>query len=220
MFNPVWLSTSFAAPEQYARPALAPAIAPNGSVSTESDTILGALGQRALAGDRDAQNALFAAFAPRLGHWVRRAQNRCRQYGVDPAIEDEDIAQQAFVVFADLLHSWDGRGSLSAFIIAFYPWRLSDSIRGMSDPRLSQSQVSFTPDGLVDGSYAADEANALLETLAGEMSPRDGQILLLRVRDRLDWTEIAEQIGVHKRTALRDWKRIMNMLRVSLGAVH
>lgn len=200
-------------------PALAPALSPRGAVPAEIDAQLGILGRRAASGDRAARNALYAAFAPRLDHWVRRAQGSSRRYGVDQAVESEDIAQQAFIVFADLMHSWNGRGSISAYVIAYFPWRLSTAIRAMSDSRQCRPLETMPADLLSDGTFAAEEAVALLQALAAGMPEREGQILILRLRDGQTWPEIANRLGINKRTAMRDWKRVLAGLRGSFRPV-
>jgi RNA polymerase sigma factor (sigma-70 family) len=199
-------------------PALAPALSPRGAVPAEIDAQLGTLARRAANGDRAARNALYAAFAPRLDHWIRRSQGSCRRYGVDLAIESEDVAQEAFVVFADLLAAWNGRGSLSAYVIAYFPWRLSNAIRKLSDSRECRSLDAVPTDFLADGTVAAEEATALLEALAAELPEREGNVLLLRIRDRCTWPEIANRLGIDKRTAMRDLKRVLAGLRASMGS--
>lgn len=198
--------------------SLAPALPPDGPVPADIDQQLSRLGQRALGGDRDALNALHAAYRPRLDHWVRRACRSCRRPSADPAIEQEDIVQQAFLVFTDLLLAWNGEGSLSRYLIAYFPWRLSDAVRRMTDPRQRRSLDTLPSPLLADGSVAADEAMALLEALAADLPAREGQVLLLRIRDGLPWTDVAVQVGYDRRTVLRDWRRIVERLRASLAA--
>lgn len=196
-------------------PALAPTLSPRGPVPASVDAHFGVLARRAAGGDHAARNTLHAAFAPRLDHWVRRAQGAARRYGVDTAIESEDIAQEAFLVFADLLRSWNGRGSLSAFVIAYFPWRLSNAVRAMSERRQHQSFEAIPADLLADGSFAAEEAIALLHALAAELPERPGRILLLRLENDRTWEEIACLLGITKRTALRDWKQLLIQLRAA-----
>lgn len=198
------------------RGTLAPAISPQGHVPAELDLQLSRLGQRALNGDGDALNALHAAYRPRLDHWVRRACRSCYRPSADPSIEPEDIAQQAFLVFADLLLAWNGNGSLSRYVIAYFPWRLSDAVRRMSDARQRLSLDVLPSPLLTDGTVAADEAAVILEALAADLSEREGKVLLHRIRDGLTWDEVAKAVGFDRRTVLRDWQRILIQLRVSM----
>lgn len=195
------------------RPALAPVLSPHGPVPADLDRVLGDLAARARAGDASARNTLFAAYQPRFDRWVMRAARICRYRNADPAVEPDDIRQLAFLVFADLLDAWPGDGSLSGYVIAYFPWRLSDAIRRLSEPRRHRSVDSGPALILIDGSTDASEANALLETIAGELPGRHGLILLWRVRDGLTFRAIATKLGVTERTIQRDWAVIVNDLR-------
>jgi DNA-directed RNA polymerase specialized sigma subunit len=93
---------------------------------------------------------------------------------------------------------------------------LNDAVRGMSTSRpRSRSRVEES-DLHADDSYADEEAIALLTVIAAELPPRDGEILLLRIRDGLTWTQIAGQLGIHRRTAFRDWRGILIRLRAEI----
>lgn len=197
--------------------SLAPAVPPFGRVPDDVDAALSALGCRAAAGDTTALNALYAAFSPRITHAIRRAQHACRTYGADPAIEPEDIAQQAFVVFADLVRNWDDDQALTRYVLAYFPWRLSDAVQAMSDRRERRPLDALPSALLVDGTVAASEAVTLLETIAAALPPREAQVLLLRIRDGCPWNEIARITGIERRTLFRCWKRTLLCLRASLG---
>jgi RNA polymerase sigma factor (sigma-70 family) len=196
--------------------ALAPALSPRGAVSPEQDQQLGRLGRRAIAGDRDALAALYAAYLPRLDHWVRRACRSCYRPSADAAIEPDDIVQQGFVVFAELLLDWDGSSSLSSYLIAYFPWRLSDVVRRMAGGRTPRMDNTPRSLDLADDSFAASEALVLIRALAADLPEREERILLLRVCDGMTWDEIAAAVGVTRRTALRDWQSIRRSLRASL----
>jgi RNA polymerase sigma factor (sigma-70 family) len=197
-------------------PALAPAVPRDGPIPPEIDRVLSLLGCRAAAGDPAALNTLHAAYAPRLSHWIYRAQRTLLLYGADRAVEPDDIAQEAFVVFADLIRTWEGDRDLSRYLIAYFPWRLRDAVRRMTDVRIDRSLDASSRIMLADGSHRADESVALLQALAAELPARDGRILLLRIRDGLTWDEVARQSGIERRTALRVWKRLLGELRASL----
>jgi DNA-directed RNA polymerase specialized sigma24 family protein len=205
------------APRTASLPALAPTVPIHGPVSPELDAILSALGCRAAAGETAALNTLYAAFAPRLQQWVRRAQRSLERYGVDRSIEPEDIAQQAFVVFADMILTWEDDRDLSRYVIAFFPWRLSDSVRRMTDLRASHALSPAALPLLVDDSSVAEEAVALLEAHAATLPAQEAQVLLLRIRDGCTWDEIARFSGIESRTAQRIWRWLLVNLRASLG---
>lgn len=196
---------------------LAPVLQSHGPVPDDVDARLGKLATRARLGDYDAQNALYAAFAPRLDPSVRRAQGNCLRRGLDPSIEPGDIAQQSFIVFVELLANWSGQGSLSGYVIANFPWRLIDAVRLMSHARPRMSFSLQAEHLIADDSFAGEEAVTLLMVLAGKLQDREGQILLLRIRDGMTWGQIALALDIDKRTAYRDWRRILLRLRKEVG---
>lgn len=192
--------------------AVAPALDAYGPVPEDIDRALGVLARRVQHGDVAAQDALYSAFLPRLQHWIVDARRRLSWHGSDPALEPDDIAQEAFVVFADLVRKWHGRGSLSAYVIACFNWRLKDAVSAMSDRR-QRTGLDMAPYALLaDGSHAADEAMQLMDEIARGLNPRQATVLRLRVRDELPWQTIANQMGVNRRTVLRDWRAIRELV--------
>jgi RNA polymerase sigma factor (sigma-70 family) len=197
------------------RVVLVPAVESQGPIPDDIDRKLGHIAIEARRSPQ-ALAALYWAFLPRLDHWVFRATHSCFRPSADPAIEPEDIEQEAFVVFADLVLAWGGEMSLSAYLIRYFPWRLSDAIRCMSNRRPRPRRASVSAADLGDGSHGADEALALLESLAAQLPRRQGELLLLRFRDRLTWFEVAHRLGVDVRTAHREWSRLKPLLRKAL----
>ncbi|MCC6792766.1 MAG: hypothetical protein IT336_13830, partial [Thermomicrobiales bacterium] len=95
-----------------------------------------------------------------------------------------------------------------------FPWRLSDAVsRMMGGRRRSTAPPSLH---LADHSHDADQALALLEAVASDLPDRLGRILICRIRDGMTWPEIAVEVGVDRRTVLRDWRTLRLMLRASL----
>jgi len=213
----LWLLEQSSAREPSAgHRALAATLSPHGPVPLDVDLKLGALARQAKT-DPNARNVLYAAFLPRLDYWVRRAVQSCFRASGDPAVEPADIKQQAFLVFVDLVLAWDESGSLSAHLIAYFRWRLSDAVRRMSDLR-QRCSLDGPPSRLIrDGSHAADESIVLLETLAADLPARQGQVLLMRIRDGLPWTEVASRLNVDIRSAQRDWQAVRESLRASFA---
>jgi RNA polymerase sigma factor (sigma-70 family) len=199
------------------KPALAPALRPHGPVPLDVDRQLSALGLRAVEGDAAARNTLFAAFSPRLEGAVRRAQRTAMRFAADSATEPEDVAQEAFVVFAELLASWSGEGSLSAFVLSHFPWRLSTAVRAMRRPASGIALLPFGGEPVAVDTIEAEDILELIEALAAEMPGRCGAILLGRLRDGLTWNELVAQLGTPRRTIMRDWRRVRASLRETLG---
>jgi len=209
------LSVVPSAPRDGSRPALVPAVDPDGPIPPGIDQLLGVAAHAARAGDRDALSALHTAFAPRLAGWIGRSRRVCYRPWFDPAVEPEDIEQTAFLVFAELVAAWPGRDSFAGFVISRFPWRLSDAIRALADSRAS-APFGGPECTLADGSAAAAEALALLEALAAGFPPRERQILLWRVRDGIAFVEIARRLGLDRQTVARCWRTVCTDLRASL----
>lgn len=198
-------------------PLLVLTVAPDGYVSPEQDERLGKLALRVTDGDAEALATLYAAYLPRLEHWIRRTRRACFRPSADIAVEPEDIVQEAFIVFADLILAWTGEGSLSAYIVSLYPCRLSDATRRMTETRLPRPHDSSALDDLTDDSYAAEEALALIRSLAADLPDRLGDVLVLRIVERRTWDEIAHELGVSGRTVHRDWQSMLVLLRANLA---
>src|SRR5918997_1598157 len=81
-------------------PPLVPVLTPDGDISPDVDRVLTMVAREAQTGDVAARNALFAACEPKIGRFVRRYRTATGGAYVCPAFDTEDVAQEAFVVFA------------------------------------------------------------------------------------------------------------------------
>ncbi len=179
----------------------------------EIDRILGTAARAALSGDTAARDALFAAFQPRFERSIRRCQRvwagQSRQSMVEDAIEAVDIAQEAYLVFVDLLDTWPGGGSLSAFLCARFPWRLHDATRTWRRPTAANLALVR-----VNAHRAEDdsELTALLDEVSADLHPPARELLRWRVFERLTFADIARRTGVSTRTVSRRWGELVNEL--------
>src|SRR5688500_485497 len=87
-------------------PPLVPMLTPDGEISPDVDRVLTMVAREAQTGEVAARNALFAACEPKIARFVRRYRFAAGQSRSCPAFDLEDVAQQAFVVFADLVDDW------------------------------------------------------------------------------------------------------------------
>lgn len=200
---------------------LAPLLAADAPLSGEIERRLTALALAARAGDGGARDALYHAFAPKLD----RMLGRCRGLAWAAAgprrdgrpWELDDLAQEAYLVFVDLLAEWSGEGAVGPYLLAHLRWRLRTAWNGLAAPR--RREAAITPrlaDLLADGSAAADEATVLLETLAAALPPPDAAMLLMLVRDGCSPAVVARRLGVSRRTVDRRWGALVRRLRASL----
>jgi DNA-directed RNA polymerase specialized sigma24 family protein len=207
-----------AAPNAAQDVALAPVLPPRGWISPDVDARLKTLARAAQAGNLAARNALYTAFAPRLAPMTARERRRINRPWMDPALEPDDIDQEAFLVFVALVAAWPGDGSFTGYVLARFPWRLRDVSRG-SARFGSDRRRPFPPRrDWLDGSADSAAAVALLEALAGDIPSPRREILLWHVRDGDPFVDIARRLGVGKRQVMRQWRRIRSELRRSLAS--
>jgi RNA polymerase sigma factor (sigma-70 family) len=196
-------------------PPLVPVLPPAGEIPPEVDRVLTMVASEAQPGDTAARNALYAACAPKIARFVRRYRFVT---GHRAGIDLDDVAQEAFVAFADLVEHWPGGDSFCAYFLGHFPWELKNRVR--RHLAISRRSVGFGAaselDLLTDGSAAASEAIALLRVLAEGLPEPDGSILLWRVRDGESFGTIARRLGTSRRTVMRAWDRTLADLRRSL----
>lgn len=202
--------------------AVAPVLGADDPLGPEVERRLTALAHLARGGDRAARDTLFLALGPKID----RMLGRCRGLAWSSAgprrdgrpWELEDLGQQAYIAFVDLLALWSGEGAVGPYLLAHLPWRLRNAWRELAAPR--RRGAPFAPAAaelLIDGSAAADEAVVLLEAWAAGFPPLDGAILLLRFRDGATAAEIAAALGLQRRTLDRRWRRLRGRLRRELA---
>lgn len=185
------------------------------TVSPELDARMVTLARLAQAGDRDARDRLYALFAPRIARYARRFAGD--GWRLDPAWDGEDLLQEGYLVFLDLVASWPGGPSFAAYALGYLPWRLRNAVRRLNGPRpraFPAPAVALAE--LADHSAEAAEAIVLLETVAAALPAPDGEVLLWRVRDGEAVGVIAARLGISRRTVSRSWHRTIATLRESL----
>lgn len=194
------------------RPIIVPVVPHRGMIDPAVDRLLSDLARSSNLDRTELRNALFVAYAPRIRRILLRLWYRSLfEFGC----ELDDLEQELYLIFAQLLDRWSGQGSFSAYVHGALPWRLFDAARRLA-PRerpLDGRPVAALND---DDSYAASEAALLLEELAGTLSPFDRDLLLRRVRDGQSLAAIARTSGLNPRTVRRAWLRLQHHLRTAL----
>ena len=186
----------------------------DGPVSTDLDASLTATALLAQAGDTSARDTLYWAFAPSIVRLARRFGGS--GWGAGPVWNVDDLSQEGYLVFLDLLTGWPGGDSFAAYALGRLPWRLRNVVRRLNGPRPNLVNGAVI-DHLTDESAAAAEAVILLEAVANALPTPDGDILLWRIRDRETARTIARRLGVDRRTVSRSWQRTLGTLRETLG---
>lgn len=202
-------------------PAVVPLLRPGAPVAPADDALLTALARQARLGDHEARELLWRVFAPRLEPALRRVGRMVYQPGW--AWRDErpwaldDLRQEAWLVFAELIADWNGEGSFVPYITAYFSWRLRRALRRLAPPR------SRVPLSLIAGPPAVaqelpeSEREALLASIDAALPAHEATILRLRVRDDLSWPTIARRLGLSRRTLSRRWKHIRHSARAMLA---
>jgi DNA-directed RNA polymerase specialized sigma24 family protein len=200
-------------------PPLVPVLAADDEITPEIDRVLTTVARTASDGDVAARNALYIAFAQKIARFVRRYRTHLSGIGWSAAIDLDDVAQEAFLVFADLVAEWPGGDSFCVYFLGHFPWELRNAVRRLGTANRPALHLVGAPDELwlADGSAAADEAITLLETVAAALQAPDGDILLWHIRDGETLTVIARRLGTSPRTIVRAWDRIVTELRRSLS---
>ncbi|MFN8591115.1 MAG: ECF-type sigma factor [Thermomicrobiales bacterium] len=204
-------------------PAVAPVLSPEHPVSDADAALLTGIARRARGGDITARDLLWHAFAPKLEPSIRRCggmtwQSTWTRRDERPW-ELDDLRQEAWLVFADLLTTWPGEGSIVPYILAYFPWRLHSAMRrlGPARARIVIGARAATLAG-EDGALHDAETAALLSTVIAALSSEDAELLRRRIVAGEDFTEIAHQFGVSRRTVARRWRRIQRVARRVLMA--
>src|SRR5699024_2468216 len=82
----------------------------------------------ARGGDTDARDCLLFSLRPRLdrmGWMLKPWPNTPRLTGL---WDQDDVRQETWVVFAELLEAWDGNVNFVPYLLARFSWRLRDRI--------------------------------------------------------------------------------------------
>jgi RNA polymerase sigma factor (sigma-70 family) len=201
---------------------LLPVIGVDDVVLPAFDEKLGEFARRAQAGDTDARDALFVAFQPKLTRLMRVVRPPFAPTGSRGVWDRDDVGQEAYLVFIDLVLAWPGDVPLTAYLLSRFPWRLKDAIRRGVARSSVPPRRSLVP--IENAALVADESEpphgdgALLESIAAELPSPFDAILVAHVLHGKTKTEIAAEIGVSRRTMVRYWnetqRRVLALLSV------
>ena len=176
-----------------------------------SDPCADALAREAQRGAPVARDALWWFVGPNLAAISRTTAHRLAQYG--GAVEAEDAAQEAYLVFVALVAEWRGPEPFAAYLFGLFRWRVRDALRHLRPRR---------PDLLAPAPFEATDARALwheheseLAAFAEALPDAERIVFVLRVRDGLTDREIAARLGtgITPRTVRRTWQRTLARLR-------
>jgi RNA polymerase sigma factor (sigma-70 family) len=200
--------------------SLLPVIGADDVILPSFDETLGAFAIRAQQDDREARDALYFAFLPKLTRLMSAARPPFAGTGLEGIWNRDDVEQEAYLVFLELVDAWSGDVSFTAFVLSRFPWRLKDSIRrGIGKPSVPprHAVVSLEEAGqVVAEAWASPETEALIDTLVKGLPEPLGAVLIAHVLDGKTKTEIARALGISRRTMVRYWQDIRAYASIAL----
>jgi RNA polymerase sigma factor (sigma-70 family) len=184
------------------------------------DAKLGEFARRAQAGDTDARDALYFAFQPKVTRMTQTVHPPFAPEGATGLWDHGDLAQEAYLVFVELILAWPGDVPLTAYVMSRFPWRIRDTIRrGVARPSVPPRRrvVPIETAAMVAGDAGpAAGVSELLDALAAQLPPPLDDILIAHVLHGKTKTEIAAEIGVSRRTMVRHWREIQRRALAAL----
>jgi RNA polymerase sigma factor (sigma-70 family) len=179
------------------------------NATPELDELLGALARRARH-DPLARNALYGLLDYKIERFARRY--RYRDHPVN-AWNIDDVGQEAFLVFCDIVERWPGERSFLGFFFSRFPWRLSRRVKNLER---GWSRLHALPYETVSEAEATDPETSdalLLAEVAAGRDARDRALLDLRAIQGMTARDTAQVLQIHPRHVQRLWSRIIEDLR-------
>lgn len=167
-----------------------------GRIDAETSERIHDLAERARSGESPARDQLFFALRPRLnriGYILNPWPDTPDKTGI---WDRNDVRQETWIVFVELLATWDGEVRFVPYVLARFAWRLRDRIlRGIGKPQKQFGTVRVSEEMLAGMLFAgADEEP--------ESATRIRELLEEVVRLRMSNAATAEE--------LEAWLNLMN----------
>jgi RNA polymerase sigma factor (sigma-70 family) len=179
------------------------------NATPELDELLGALARRARH-DPSARNALYGLLDFKIARFARRYHYRDHPVN---AWNIDDVGQEAFLVFCEIVERWPGERSFLGYFFSRFPWRLSRRVKMLERgwDRLHTFPFDAVFEADLPDREAAD-ALALTEIAAGR-NERDRTLLELRAALGMTARDTARIMQIHPRHVQRLWARLIEDLR-------
>jgi RNA polymerase sigma factor (sigma-70 family) len=179
------------------------------NATPELDELLGALARRARH-DPSARNALYGLLDYKIARFARRYHYRDHPVN---AWSIDDVGQEAFLVFCEIVERWPGERSFLGYFFSRFPWRLSRRVklleRGWERLHTIPFEAVFDAD---QPDQAAADALMLADIGAGR-GARDRTLLELRGAQGMTARDTARVMHIHPRHVQRLWSRLIDDLR-------
>ncbi|HYP41015.1 MAG TPA: sigma-70 family RNA polymerase sigma factor [Chloroflexia bacterium] len=184
----------------------------------------------AKGGDREARNSLFLKYQVRIKRLALPAKRMAARIAPDDmSIEPEDVEQQAFLIFCELLEQWEpGRAPFAVYLTNVMQWRLGHYVREATHSRRKRA-MRPSRDGDEAAEPSAKSIGELMDARLEEVESREAwhertksvskegkHWLTLRFAEGLSTRQIAALSGRTKRTVNRGLRAAMSEVRKSL----
>lgn len=202
---------------------LLPVIGPDDVILPTFDETLATFAIRAQEGDQDARDALYFAFLPKLERLMLAVRVPSVPDDAEGPWSRDDVAQEGYLVFIELVDDWAGDVSFTAFVLSRFTWRLKDAMRrGMARPSVPPRQRSVPVEAAIPlGDHRDDLPDEALPVLATVMAalPEPLDTVLFEVVQGKSKSAIAREMGVSRRTMVRYWQRVRARVMEVLAAM-
>lgn len=182
-------------------------------ITEELKARVNSLATRAAGGNAEAMGEIHNAFSFKIARFVRRYHPSPLPDGYDM----EDLLQEAFVVFAELIGDWDG-GDFCAFFFGVFPWRLRRHFCKLARAwrrdwivYLDGEQMDLLLSGLTDidrGFSSVEVASTLVD-----LPDWAREVVLLRLEHGLSFSQIAATLGISRSRAYRAWTEALSRIK-------
>jgi RNA polymerase sigma factor (sigma-70 family) len=199
--------------------------------SEKTNELEAQLAWAAKGGDREARNSLFLKYQARINRLALPAKRMSARIAPDDmSIEPEDVEQQAFLVFCELLEQWEpGRAPFAVYLASVMQWRLGHYVREATHSRRKRVSGSRRDGGneaarppvksiseFMDARLEEVESREAWQERTKSVSKEGKHWLHLRFTEGLSTRQIAALSGCTKRTVNRGLRAAISEIRKSL----
>jgi RNA polymerase sigma factor (sigma-70 family) len=195
------------------RRTLLPVIGADDVILPGFDDTLGSFAMRAQEGDTDARDALFFAYLPKLERLMAHVRPPYAPTGMTGIWDRDDIEQEAWLVFVELVEAWSGDVSFTSWLLSRFAWRLKDVIRdGIGRPSIPprRREVDMELAELVPApcEEMLPEVSELVDRVVDALPDELAEALIGHMVHGKTKTRVAAEMGVSRRTMVRYWQEI------------
>lgn len=204
------------------RRTLLPVIGADDIILPAFDETLGSFAIRAQQGDTDARDALFFAYLPKLERLMNVIHTPPVRAGTTSTWDRDDVEQEAYLVFVELVAAWCGDVSFTSWLLARFPWRLRNTVRGgvgkpSTPPRQWVVPIEEAEPEPVEMEDIDPEDEKVVHALLDVLPEHLAQVLIAHAFHGTPKAQIARDMGHSRRTIVRYWKQIRDLAEEVLG---